>query len=255
MLDARPTIFTNQPILAASCCGLCCPLHFSVPHRTTYRESPTQTALAPTCCDAHQYHPHARSRSAITSSGCSPPTQRRTMFGGMWASFAALLALLLVGRDGGDRRHALDAPQVGRRARSAGARRTSCAASSAPAADAERHQVAVAVDRLSVELVVLGVDQPHVAAGQLVERMARAARGTARSRPPVLLEELGDPHRAAAHQVDLRPQRAHVVQGHDRLQRVQVRPAVAVRQVLDVGGEVAPASRRCRCWSIRFFRR
>ena len=41
---------------------------------------------------------------------------------------------------------------------------------------AERHQVAVAVDRLAVLRVVLGVDQAQVLAGQLVQRMALEAQ-------------------------------------------------------------------------------
>ena len=153
----------------------------SLPNRLAARES-----LRPRNGGTHVYRPafpSARSRSAITSSGCSPPTQSRTMLGGNVGQLAALLALLLVRRDGGDRGHALDAPQIGgppdplepveHLARGLGA-----------AAHAERKQVPVAVHRLAVQFVVLGVDQPQVAAGQLVQRMVRAARDTARSRRP-----------------------------------------------------------------------
>ena len=94
--------------------------------------------------------------------------------------------------------------------------------------------MAVAVDWLAVPRVVLGIHQPHVAAGQVVQRVVVQAQVLHALHHGMLFQERGDPLRVLAQHVHLAAQGAHVVDAHHRLQRVQVGAVVTVGQVLDV---------------------
>ena len=166
----------------------------------------------------------------MTSSGCSrahaqPDHGRRDA-----GELAPLLALLRVRRDGRDRRHGLDAPQVRGAVDPLQARRRSAACLAA---------VPLTLNDMRCPKVGLAVvHQAHVLRGagcsgwlgqaQVVHLLHLRVRG----------QEAGDLHGVRRHPLHLDPQRAQVVEEEERRVRRHARAGVAERPELEPGGVV-----------------